>query len=136
MILKLKEKFDHFLEFWVSHLHSNIEVHKLVEELSSTYEIGIITNMYPNLFDIILEKNIVPDIKYSFVIKSCDIGYCKPDKEIYEYALEQVQRKGDILFTDDGLLNLEIPKEMGWKTVHFKKNDISQSVKEINRILL
>ena len=63
------------------------------------------------------------DLGKSFPVffSSCFLGLRKPDEAIYRAALEIVQRAHDqCLFIDDREVNLECPRELGLRTIHFQ----------------
>ena len=52
---------------------------------------------------------------------SCFLGLRKPDEAIYHTALNLMQRKADeCLFVDDREVNLECPRALGLRTIHFQ----------------
>jgi putative hydrolase of the HAD superfamily len=58
---------------------------------------------------------------FPIFFSSCFLGIRKPDKEIYELALQVAQRRPDeCLFIDDREVNLECPRELGINTILFK----------------
>lgn len=65
------------------------------------------------------------------IIYSSDIGLLKPFYPAYDYLLKKIKIKPEeILFIDDSEANLIIPKELGFKTFHFKGN-----VKDLEKYL-
>jgi len=61
---------------------------------------------------------------------SCFLGLRKPDEAIYHAALNIMQRKPDeCLFVDDREVNLECPRELGLRTIHFQ--DAAQLRREL-----
>jgi len=55
---------------------------------------------------------------------SCFLGLRKPDEAIYRTALQITQRNaGECIFIDDREVNLECPREMGFKTILFQEAD-------------
>ena len=55
---------------------------------------------------------------------SCFLGLRKPDEAIYRTALQITQRNaGECIFIDDREVNLECPREMGFKTILFREAD-------------
>lgn len=58
---------------------------------------------------------------FDVFLSSCYLGVRKPDKGIYEQALNITQRKPDeCVFVDDRALNLECATELGMHTIQFK----------------
>ena len=52
---------------------------------------------------------------------SCFLGLRKPDEAIYRAALNIMQRPAEqCLFIDDREVNLECPRELGLRTIHFE----------------
>jgi putative hydrolase of the HAD superfamily len=52
---------------------------------------------------------------------SCFLGLWKPDEAIYRTAMEVIQRApGECIFIDDREVNLECPRKLGMKTIHFE----------------
>src|SRR3989338_616860 len=81
--LKNVDAFD-FLSSWVGDYRPRKDVHKAVYQFSKKYRIGLISNLYKGMLPKLLELRIVPDITYSSIILSCDTGFRKTEKEIYE----------------------------------------------------
>ena len=58
---------------------------------------------------------------FDVFLSSCYLGVRKPDKGIYEQALNITQRKSEeCVFVDDRALNLECATELGMHTIQFK----------------
>lgn len=63
---------------------------------------------------------------------SCYVGSRKPDEAIFRFALKVTQRPAEeCLFIDDRPLNLESPKQLGLKTIHYQ--DAAQLRAELER---
>ncbi|MFZ0334745.1 MAG: HAD family phosphatase [Candidatus Acidiferrales bacterium] len=57
---------------------------------------------------------------FDVFLSSCYLGVRKPDKAIYEQALNITQRRGEeTVFVDDRALNLECARELGMRTIQF-----------------
>ena len=101
--------------FWIDHFTPNKKVHKSMMELQSTgIKIGLLTNIYLRGDERAIENGIIPNLDYFSVIKSCDLGLVKPNKRIFEYALEQTTSKpNDIVLIDDRDENIQVAKNLG-----------------------
>ncbi len=67
---------------------------------------------------------------FSAFFSSCFLGVKKPEKHIYQAALDITQRPAErCLFIDDRPLNLEIAQRLGMNTIHFK--DVAQLGQEL-----
>jgi putative hydrolase of the HAD superfamily len=63
------------------------------------------------------------DLKRDFAafFSSCFVGARKPDREIYQIALEVTQRDPErCLFIDDRALNLECARQLGMHTIQYR----------------
>jgi len=57
---------------------------------------------------------------FSAFFSSCFLGLRKPDEAIYRTVLNILQREADeCIFIDDREVNLECPRELGLRTIHF-----------------
>ena len=82
-----------------------------------------------------LWRSMVPiDELFGVVIDSAFVGCRKPEREIYEIALQRLGLDGPAcLFVDDTELNCDAAAELGMTTVHFRAND--QAIPEIRAAL-
>lgn len=102
------------------------EVRNLLENLHGTYKLGVISNAFPSMewvFDLL-------DIRKYFdsIIISAFVGEYKPNKNIYEIALNSLNAKAEeCIFIDDKVKNVEAAKELGFRGIHLdrKINDLS-----------
>lgn len=95
-------------------------------------QIGIISNMNRAMaFNIKGSGGYDP---FSIVVNSCEVGYMKPDQEIYDIAIARADEKPEkLIFIDDLEANLVYPASLGMKTVlglHPK-----QIIHDVNRLL-
>ncbi len=133
--LKNAENFD-FLESWLDDYIPILEVHQLARELSFNYPIGLISNLYPGMYPRLIEKGKVADMKYSAVTLSCDVGFRKPEKEIYELATQKARIKPEeIFFIDDKEEFIKGAKDYSWQTYKFDYKNINKSVDTLRNIL-
>jgi len=67
---------------------------------------------------------------FSAFFSSCFLGLRKPDEAIYRTALQVTQRQPEeCIFIDDREVNLECPRELGLRTIHFQ--DATQLRREL-----
>jgi putative hydrolase of the HAD superfamily len=68
---------------------------------------------------------------FSVFFSSCFLGLRKPDEAIYRTALQVTQRQPEeCIFIDDREVNLECPRELGLRTIHFQ--DATQLRRELS----
>jgi FMN phosphatase YigB (HAD superfamily) len=114
----------------------NEELGKIVVECKKHVEIGLLTNMYPGMFQAIKERNLLPELEWDVIIDSSMVKCKKPDEMIYEIAQsESGVKASEILFVDNMERNLIPPKNMGWKTFFYNSADYEASNKELREFL-
>lgn len=85
---------------------------------------------------------------FDVFISSAHAGMRKPEKRIYEYAMEEVRRVwkesgrekkegeldvGDVLFLDDIGENLRMARSIGWRTIRVRLGETREAVRELER---
>jgi FMN phosphatase YigB (HAD superfamily) len=112
------------------------ETHLLIEKVIKHYSVGILTNIYRDVYEKCVEKGHIPNLSYHKVIQSCELGMAKPDAKIYQYAQLHAQVDANsILYIDDDRDNIKTATTLGWNTIMFNTNNPKKSVKEIERYL-
>ncbi|MCA9369346.1 HAD-IA family hydrolase, partial [Candidatus Woesebacteria bacterium] len=67
---------------------------------------------------------------------SCDIGFVKPEIEIYQIATEKAKTNPEeILFIDDNNNFIEGAKKIGWQTFLFDEENPRDSVFQLRTLL-
>ncbi len=81
--------------------------------LHEKYKLGILSNAYPSRRITILDKYKLHDF-FDVIILSLELGYMKPENNVYEYALSQSKVLPEqILFIDDNIKMLEGAMNIG-----------------------
>ncbi|KAK3749022.1 hypothetical protein RRG08_056929 [Elysia crispata] len=71
---------------------------------------------------------------FDVVVESCVLGYCKPDRRVYNECLHRLDVTPDqTIFLDDQTDNVEVARSIGITSI--KVNSPSQAVAELSRIL-
>ena len=71
---------------FVDRFYPNPSIYPIIDIIHQTSKIGLLTNMYPGMYNSILDKKIIPDINWDIIIDSSVVGLQKPDPKIYELA--------------------------------------------------
>lgn len=109
---------------------------KLLREVCKKYKVGLLSNFRRYIFNELLEKDIIPNIKYEHIFLSEDIKMKKPDGELFKYIEDRVGgEKNEILFIDDQEKNIKEAQRRGWGTYFFDRLDPEKSNKELEKIL-
>lgn len=92
----------------------------LLDELHGRTRLAIISNASDNL-EGLLEKRFKISHYFEVVINSARVGYAKPEREIYEIALERLAlNPAETVFTDDQQHNVDAAAELGMQAVLFE----------------
>lgn len=111
-----------FQEFLFGQSQPKEEVLSLVRQLATggQYLMATLNNESRELNLYRIEKFGLRDCFTTF-FSSCFLGFKKPEKRIYQAALEITQRRpAECIFIDDRALNLECAVRLGIGTIHFQ----------------
>jgi FMN phosphatase YigB (HAD superfamily)/DNA-binding XRE family transcriptional regulator len=109
-----------WLSYYLEAVDAIPEMQEVVRWASENYYVGLLSNIMPGFIDAMLSKQILPNIPYTAIIDSSQVGAIKPEQQIYEIA---AQRTGvaseEILLIDDSRSNLMAAEKMGWHVQWF-----------------
>ena len=132
----MKEEIDNFIDWWNDNFKPIQAMHQLVRDIAKKYKIGVLTNIYEGSFVRMLAQGNIPNIAYDAVIQSCELGFIKPEEEIYEFAQKSAMvLASEILFIDNKTENIDKAKELGWQTVWYDVENHHRSEEEIRQVL-
>jgi epoxide hydrolase-like predicted phosphatase len=103
-----------------------------IRSLRPRYKTGVISNAWGDLRDYIVRHKF--DDAFDTLIISAEIGMMKPQPEIYELALKQVQvEANEAAFIDDTPKNVEAANALGMHGIVFRDPD--QVKENLNALL-
>ncbi len=94
------------------------EMRKLVKTLQTAgYPVGLLTNITFTAKEDVRKHGGYDG--FDFLVQSCDVGFAKPDKQIYQLAMSHFPdaEPEEIVFIDDREKNLVPAREMGMQTI-------------------
>jgi FMN phosphatase YigB (HAD superfamily)/DNA-binding XRE family transcriptional regulator len=112
------------------------EMRELVIWAEKHYRVGLLSNIMPGQVELMIEKGILPRVKYDSIIDSSQVKAIKPEQNIYEIA--QVKAKvqpSEILFTDDSRTNLMAAERRGWQVIWFDDYRSNESAARVRSML-
>jgi FMN phosphatase YigB (HAD superfamily) len=125
-----------FLDFWTKGFFPLIESHQLAHEIVKKYPVGFLTNIYKGCFAKQVEFGKTPEIPYSVLVESSSFGFKKPEKDIFDIAIEKSGFKvEEILFIDDEKRNTEAAQKLGFQTFLFNQYSLDDSISGVKEIL-
>lgn len=125
-----------FIKSWVSDYEPIAPMHEFIKSIDGVYPLGIISNYYSGFYDECLRQGFIPQVSFSDVIISADVGLMKPDVKIYELAEAHSGFHGEqILFIDDKQENIDTAITLGWQTFHFDFHSPEESVDQLKKLV-
>lgn len=116
----------------VGRFEKNPSIWPIIELVSKKVGVGLLTNMYPRMLSVIIQRGILPPVKWSAIVDSSIEKCWKPELKIFEIAQTKYKAKPEeILFVDNTENNLEVPKKMGWQTYLYDSGDYEGSSKKL-----
>ena len=116
------------LTYYVDYFQPSTSLWPVITEIKRTSKVGLLTNMYVGMLDLIRDRNLFPSIDWDVVIDSSKVDLQKPDPKIYLLAqkLSGVEN-GEILFVDNSKKNIDAAKNLGWTIFYFGSSDYEKS---------
>lgn len=130
---------DEILRFWFGAEHSvDQRILNVIKDLQSKgVKCCLLTNQekYRTKY---MKKEMGFEEIFDDIFSSAEIGHKKPEKEIFEFALEKLKgnsgiKKEEVLFVDDDLKNIEAARDLGIKSHHYQ--DFDEFEKEIKSLI-
>jgi FMN phosphatase YigB (HAD superfamily)/lambda repressor-like predicted transcriptional regulator len=125
---------------WAEYYLKNVDPiqgsHEIVEWAAEHYGIGLMTNIMPGLIKMMAEKDILPKVNYEVIIDSSEVGIIKPERAIYEQAVQLANVKPtEILLVDDSRTNLMAAERLGWHVLWFDDYHPDEGAERIRQAL-
>jgi len=131
-----KDNKYNFVDSWVRDYEKIPQTYDSILKISNNFQVGILSNIYTGIFELLIQKDLVPNIKYKNIFLSCDLGFRKPEVEIFKHVENTSNLKSEeILLIDDQEDNLAQAKERGWGTFLFDRLNPEASNENIQKIL-
>ena len=138
----IKDKFDisfgnnySIIEDISNRFAKNTSLWPILDTLSKNYPLGLLTNMYPGMLDI-LKAEYFPPIKWTVEVDSSLIGFAKPDPAIFKIAQTKANTDPEnILFIDNLQKNLDSASSLGFQTLLYNPLELSTSNQTITQYI-
>ena len=124
---------DQFWESWSLLLGSETDVVDILINLKKSYKIWLLSNTNPMHINNEVESKYVFQKLVDGAIYSYDVGYRKPEKEIYQIACESAEVDPEkSIFIDDLKENIMGANKVGLNGIHYR--DTRYLSKELRRL--
>lgn len=106
--------------YYLENIEPITEMKACVEWAVEHYKVGLMTNIMPGLVQQMLSKELLPNVAYDVIIDSSEVGYIKPEQEIYEAAQNLMSCSPEqLILIDDSRPNLMAAERLGWHVLWF-----------------
>lgn len=127
-----KGKDINFAEFWSDQFVPIPQVHEFIRDLSRNRAVGLLTNIYPGVFPLMIKKNKIPNIPYVTVVQSCKVGLIKPEEGFLLLAEKKSGVKpNEIMLLDDVESNIAAVRKREWNGVLFDRRKPEEAIQSI-----
>lgn len=124
------------LNAFVDRFERNETIWPVIRKARQKYKIGLLTNMYTNMLNVIYDKDLMPKVKWEIIIDSSIEQTLKPVKKIFDIAQ---QRAGvaakNILFVENSKRHVDVAKNLGWQTFYYDSANVEKSSKKLCNII-
>lgn len=118
---------------WTDTVVINDELVSFIKKLKETYKTAICSNTQPKLFRQILDENSLAEL-FDVIVSSSEVRLIKPDPEIFEYTLSQLEiPPQQAIYTDDREDNIEAARNMGITSLLYV--DVATLKRELGELL-
>ncbi len=122
--------------FYFKAVKATTGMHDFVAWVHEHYGVGLLTNSMPGFVPRLIADHVLPDVRYDAVIDSSEVHLMKPEKEMYQIALERAGcAPEEILFTDDTRANLMAAERLGWHVMLFDDLRPAESIARLKAAL-
>lgn len=112
-------RFEQFVVAWNCMVEENVKATWVLERLRSRYTLLVLTNTNP-LHDAYIRETCPVFQHIHHWIASCDVGYCKPETQMFQLALQRANVPAhSAVFIDDIKEHTDAASRLGITTIHF-----------------
>jgi len=124
------------LNGFVSRFKANPPIWPIIKFAKERAGVGLLTNMYPGMFEAIRERNLLPPVKWDVVLDSSIEMLKKPDKKLFELAELRVKVSGkEVLFIDNSIGHIKEAEAFGWQVYYYDSSDHKDSCAKLDKYL-
>lgn len=128
---------EKILNGFVDRFEINSSIWPVIAKIKEHYQVGLLTNMYPGMLDLIKSHNLLPKINWDVIIDSSVEKTAKPDPKIFEIAQNRAGVPGkEILFIENSEEHVKAAEKFGWRTFWYDSKNYEDSSNKLAAFLL
>jgi FMN phosphatase YigB (HAD superfamily)/DNA-binding XRE family transcriptional regulator len=122
--------------YYIEAIEPIAEMYEMVFWAAEHYHVGLLTNIMPGQIQNMLDSGILPDVEYSSIVDSSEVGAIKPEAQIFEVAQQKSEvEPHEILFIDDSRANVMAAEKLGWRVMWFNDHNPEESAARVKAAL-
>jgi len=138
----MKEKFGlsfpkdySLLTDFVNRFEQNKSIWPVINKIQKTCQIGLLTNMYPGMLDVIKNLKLLPEVNWDITIDSSIEKLAKPNQEVFKLAeIKAGVKAEEILFVENNSESIEVARGLGWNTFLYDPTNPEKSSGELLKL--
>jgi FMN phosphatase YigB (HAD superfamily)/DNA-binding XRE family transcriptional regulator len=125
-----------WLDYYLDAIEPIPAMQEVVRWASEHYHVGLLTNIMPGFVAAMIQRGLLPDLKYDTIIDSSEVKAIKPEFKIYEIASKKADcDPAEILLIDDSRTNLMAAEKQGWHVLWFDDYRPDESAARVRETL-
>jgi FMN phosphatase YigB (HAD superfamily) len=130
--LKLPPKYSFLQNGFIDRFEANPSIWPIIDQIRQKCPVGLLTNMYLNMFPAIQNRELLPPVTWREIIDSSVVKLRKPDLAIYQLAQKRAAVPDtEILFIDNVQKNLDPAVSLGWQTFLYDSANPKESSEKL-----
>ncbi|MBI3559055.1 HAD family hydrolase [Candidatus Gottesmanbacteria bacterium] len=118
---------------FVNRFEKNESIWPILEKAKKRFRVGLLTNMYPGMLNLIKNHNLLPQINWNVIVDSSIEKTAKPDPKIFEIAQNKAGVSGkEILFIENSEGHVKAASDFGWQTFWYDSKNYQQSSRNLS----
>lgn len=136
---KLPKGYSLLIDGFVNRFEANRSIQPIIDEIHKHCRIGLLTDMYPHMFEAIKNRGLLPAVEWDTIIDSSVVGLRKTNPKIFQLAQERAKVLAEeILYAENNAVKVKTAQNLGWQTFLYDSanpKDSSQKLLELFRRL-
>lgn len=133
--IHVSDNYSLLIDGFINRFEMNTSILPLIKKVHSKFNIGLLTNMYPRMFEEMKMRGLLFEMNWNVIIDSSKIKIQKPDPRIFTLAEKEAGVSGDeILFVENSKGHIEAAKATGWQTFLYDSSNPRKASSDLNQL--
>lgn len=133
--IHMPDNYSLLIDGFINRFEKNTSILPVIDKIHSKFKIGLLTNMYPRMFDEMKKRGLLFDMNWDVIIDSSKRRLQKPDPRIFTLAEKEAEVSGgDILFVENSQGHIEAAKANGWQTFLYDSSNPKKASSDLNQL--